>query len=175
MLKMYSYQHRTAQYKRMINIAILSVVWIAGLLTGAALANNISYQLVGYKLILDRISLLGLLFSTVLPLAISAVAIIIQAPCLIFPVAFIKGLMHAYSTLVIYSVYGAAGWLAKWLFVFSDSILILFLLWFWLRMIAGKCTSFTRDLLICSIATVVVVCIDFLIVSPFSVMLFNYS
>lgn len=171
----YSIGRFNLQQNPIISTMALTIVWVSGILIGAMLANKTSAQLSGYTLFPERTTFLGLLISAILPLVISAIVIKIRAPILILPIAFIKSFSYSYTGFLLYSFYGDAGWLAEWLCLFSDPIVIVSCLWFWLKNISAKSIFVNKDLLICSFISFGALCIDYFIVSPFSVMLFNYS
>lgn len=67
-------------------------------------------------------SIFGLLISSILPFLFSAFAVYIHAPWLIFGICFMKAFSLAYISSGIFAAFTTAGWLVRWLFLFTDLI-----------------------------------------------------
>lgn len=174
MLSKHTYKYLRSKYKRVVSSLLLALFWFIGLLAGYTVATRISLSVLMRTFSLERVSFLGLVLATIFPLAISAAALRSSAPLLILPIAFIKAFTFSFCASALSVVYADAGWLARWLYIFSDSIMVIFLLWFWVRNITKNTVIFRKDFASCLFAASLLVCIDYFIVSPFSVMLFNY-
>lgn len=175
MLKLYSYKRFISRYGGLLLKLILALFWCLGLWVGYSIAAKTSLSVLMRTISLERVSFVGLVIAAVFPLLISALTVQLSVPSLILPIAFFKASLFGYCVTALSFVYADAGWLARWLYIFLDSFMLMFLLWFWIRNITGKSRSFRKDLAICFFAASLLVCIDYFIVSPFSVMLFNYS
>ena len=154
----------------------LTFFWILGLLSGTLLVSKLPAVSVSMMraIALERTSIVGLAISLSFPLLLSVITLRLSMPSLLFPIAFIKAFLFAYSSFGVSLVFGDAGWLLRWLFIFSDSIMVICLLWFWFRNVSGCINSAKRDFVICTLFAVIVFCIDCFIVSPFVMMLFNH-
>lgn len=175
MLSVYTYKHFLSVHKRVMCPLLLALFWCIGLLAGYAVATKTSYSVLMRMFSLDRVSFVGLVFTAIIPLVISTAAFRLSLPLLILPIAFMKAFLFSFCASALTLVYADAGWLARWLYIFSDSFIVIFLLWFWVRNITGINESLQKDFAITLFASSLLICIDYFIVSPFSVMLFNYS
>lgn len=174
MLNLYTYKRALFRYRRALSISALLLIWIVGFSSGIAIASRSSAYLLKLTFSFERVSFVGLVFASILPLIISALAVKLSAPLFLLIVAFTKALLFGFAVFVLHNFYGNAFWLSRWLYMFSDSLMTVFLLWFWLRSITGKSSHFDKDLIICLISAAVLVLVDYFIVSPFALMLFNY-
>lgn len=175
MLSMHTYKRFVSKHGNVIFSITLAIFWTLGLVFGYTVATKISISLLMRAFTLERVSIVGLILATILPLIISATAVRLSVPFLILPTAFIKASLFSFCACALTLVYNDAGWLARWLYIFTDSIMVIFLLRLWIRNALLSAKTFQKDLLICLIAASILICIDYFIVSPFSVMLFNYS
>ena len=123
----------------------------------------------------SRVSIVGLFVLLFLPLLLSAAAVYFSIPAMVLPLSFCKGFCMGYCALGILFVFGSASWLVRLLLMFSDCFMILPLSWFWIRHISGCRNMLRRDFLICSAIAIVIGIVDYFLVSPFLVMLMNYS
>ena len=174
MLSMHTYMHFISQRNKVVSLLLLALFWTTGLLIGHIVATKISVSLLVRAFTLERVSIVGLVIATIFPLFISAAAIRLSRHFLILPIAFAKAMLFSFCACVLTLVYNDAGWLARWLYLFSDSIMSVFLLLFWARNALWSAETLKKDFVTCTIAASFLICIDYFIVSPFSVMLFNY-
>ena len=174
MFNKYTYKQFLSKHSRVLIISMLAFIWVIGILTGFSVASRSSSHLLKLTLSLERVSFVGLVIAAILPLIISAIAVKLSAPLFILIVAFIKAFLFGFASFGLFSYYGDAIWLSKWLYMFSDSLMIVLLCWFWVRNIAGKTEHLNKDLATCLIAASLLICFDYFIVSPYSLMLFNY-
>lgn len=173
MLSMHAYKHIISRHSRAVSLLLLASFWTTGLLIGYTVAAKTSISLLMRAFTLERVSIVGLVLVTILPLILSAAAYRLSVPYFILPIAFIKAFLFSFCACALALVYTDAGWLARWLYIFSDSLMVIFLLWFWVRNIPNVKGSVQKDFVICLIAASLLISIDYFIVSPFSVMLFN--
>ena len=148
--------------------AFLALSWLAGLLFGAAMflsaGNHILPWMRGVPY--GSVSISGLLCVTALPFLFSAFAVYISEPRLLLLVSFGKAFLFSYVSLGILSCFGSAGWLIRWLLMFSDLMFLPALYWFWQRHISGSFRfSGTESLLMLSFC-MLVGSIDYCCVSP---------
>lgn len=175
MLSVYTYKNFLSKHKRVVLSLLLALFWCIGLLAGYTVATKTSFTVLMHTFSLQRVSFVGLVFATIFPLSLSAAAFRLSLPLLILPIAFTKAFLFSFCASALTLIYADAGWLARWLYTFSDSIMVIFLLWFWVRNITKRAGIFQKDFAVSLFAASLLICIDYFIVSPFSVMLFNYS
>ena len=153
--------------------ALLAACFSGGLLAGLYLYSHITYtSSLMCMLPTERVSIVGLLTVLFLPLLISSLAALFSIKSIILLVAFFKGLTFCCCSAHIIAAFGDAGWLLRWLLMFSDSLMLIPLVWFWNRNIFGSCKSFWFDITVCSIIGVAVGIVDLVFISPLLVSLF---
>lgn len=153
---------------------LLSIVWILGLSLGLYLAIHLqdpSRSLV-HTLFRSRVSTVGLCINLFLPIIFSAIVWKLKIPALFLFLAFIKAVGYSFCVCAITYMFYEAGWLLRWLFLFSDTFICALLLWFWFRNITTQTKRGTKDLCICSVLAICILLIDICYVTPFSQGLF---
>lgn len=155
---------------------LLCCTWFLGLVLGYCFSFQISDIFASLMLSVadSRLSIVGLFFSLIFPFFISAVLLRYTSPLAILPLVFIKAFSFSLCACAVTFAFGDAGWLVRWLLIFSDSFLIVLLLWFWLKNISEEKRTIKTDLLLCIIASGLIGCADLCFVSPFLVMLFDH-
>lgn len=159
--------------QRRNRVFLLAVLWIAGLLSGAFAAINGGDVFLLWMRAADfgRVSIVSLTVSLFLPFLLSALAVLISQPWLIFPICFLKAFSFSFcagGTLIVFS---SAGWLVCALLLFSGWCLLPALFWFWLRRLNGSARSLLPDALVCAALCFLIGSIDRCMVSPFLAML----
>lgn len=117
------------------------------------------------------VSIVGLACSVYLPFLLSALAVYLNRPGLLYIVSFLKAWSFTLTAFGIQAVFGCAGWLVRFLLQFSDILLLCPLCWFCLRHIRSTTAIWKRDFVICSAAVAAVCSIDYCVVSQFLVTL----
>ncbi len=122
----------------------LAFSWCAGLVLGALLALNARSFLV--PMICGAAartpSVIGLFAVTALPFLLSAYAVFISEPRLMLILSALKAMGFGFCACGVSLAFGSAGWLVRFLFLFSDFCGIPALYVFWLRYLSGerRCT-----------------------------------
>lgn len=117
----------------------LAFSWLAGLACGILVylsAGNFLLSLMRSTLYVP-VSIVGLLCVTTFPFLLSAFAVFLSKPVLLLPICFGKAFLFAFASIGILQAFGSAGWLLRWLLLFSDCASIPLLYWFWLRYLPG--------------------------------------
>ena len=115
----------------------------------------------------NHVTVIGLASVLFLPLIASVVAVHFNAHILIIPICFIKALTFGICLSGISVAFGGSGWLMRILMLFSDSCMIVLLLWFWCRHLTGKGNMLMWDAAVCAGAAFVIGLFDYFLVSPF--------
>ena len=149
----------------------LAIVWVIGLALGAVLSMQAGDR---YFLLMrwaaDRqVSIVGFLASAFLPFMLSALAVYISKPILLYGICFADAFLLSLCGCVAMTAFGSAGWLVRLLLQFSDCCMAPILFWFSIRCISGS--SFWKDFSLCAVISALVGSIDYCFVSPFLVML----
>lgn len=119
------------------------------------------------------VSIVGLMLVTLFPFLITAIAFYLSKPYLLLVISFFESFTYALSMCSVYIAFLQAGWLVCMLLLFSDTMVIAVLHWYWIRNIHGFRDSTIRDLVSCIAVTLTVGLIDYIWVSPFLITLMN--
>ena len=153
----------------------LACSFLAGLLFGACASIAASDTLFPMMraVAFGCVSIFGLLSAILLPLLFSAFAVYIGQRWLIFLIAFVKAFLFAFLGIGIMNAFGSAGWLVRWLLMFSDSFTLPLLWWFWLRAFSDRRTTSLRFAALIAAAAIIIGSFDYTVVSPFAAMLIS--
>lgn len=149
-------------------IIFLSFFWSFGFFFGLFYAFHTfeSYRSLFLAIASDRHAVVILLILQAAPLLISAFAARFAIPALMLPVAFVKAFCFSFCSFGFIWAFGSAGWLIRCLYLFTDTFVILFLLWFWARHINGSRKQLCADVYLCISAIIFIGTIDCLIITP---------
>lgn len=156
--------------------ALVTIVWLAGLIGGCLLASiqpKESIDLVRSIYYADA-PISGLLITSMLPFAFSALVVWLRLPVLLLPIAFVKSICFSFCASCLILTFGNAGWLLYRFFIFSDSFAVVILLWFWNHHINAGANNLKLETVCCFLALFCIFFIDFNIVAPFARTLFKY-
>ncbi len=121
----------------------------------------------------SHVSIIGLLSALIIPVFISAFAVYSNESWIIPILAFLKSFTFGYCAFAITAAFGSAGWLVRYLILFSDIHLICILWWFWLRHYPEKGKRILLDTAI-AVTTAVFICLlDLLLIEPFRLLLYQ--
>jgi len=99
-----------------------------------------------------------------LPLLCSTLASFIACPKLIIAIAFIKAFLYAYIGIGVFLSCNTAGWLIRMLIMFSDTLILPLLWWYWIKILVDqRIFAFTAAAVIPALA---IICFDYSIISP---------
>lgn len=151
----------------------LAVIWSLGLVIGYYLASRSKPVISSLILLIqsDRMMIVGFLSMLILPFIVSAILIWMSLNIWVLPLAFLKACLYSCCCCQI-MVFGDAGWLAHLLFVFSESISVPILLWFWFSCIDEHRGFILQRAILCIASVMTIGCVDCFIVSPFAAKLF---
>ncbi len=159
------------------NIIILSFLWVLGFVCGLYFISSscdIFHPLLK-EITFIRPSIVGLLSVVYIPVFISFIAICISSHWIVFLFVFIKSFAFCCCICGVAETYGYSSWLIRLLLLFSDSAVTVGMLLFWCRALNFKRSRALRELCILTIVFTAIGIIDFFLVSPYLVMLMNYS
>lgn len=145
------------------------LVWIAGLIIGCCIfyaCNQDFLSLMG-SAVYQPVSIVGILASMFFPFFFVYLSIIANNSVYALIVVFLKAVAFAFTGAMIADRYLSAGWLLRFLFLFSDYCFLPVLIWFWLRQPDAKGILRIRiRLLVIVLLAIVVALINFLFISP---------
>ena len=154
----------------------LCLVWLSGLLLGTFFAVGLddSFSSLMRPSLSDGVSIFRQLATVCLPFLFAAYAVSINKPGLLLALCFVKAFCFSFCGMLIYSAFGSAGWLVRYLLQFTDILSAPILFWYCLGHVDRPYRA-KRDLLICASLSALIVCIDYFAVSPFLAELIDYS
>lgn len=152
------------------------IFWMFGLSAGVYTASTLPLSILSLvrTILYDRTSVILLILIRCFPLFAAFIVCLLYRPVLVIPIAFIKAFSFAFSAYGIVLAFGNAGWLIRWLLMFSDSISILFFVWFSIRNISNNQKSLIKDFVVCFLATTFFCISDYFAILPLSMSFFNY-
>ena len=143
----------------------LHVVWIMGLLCGGVFALFADSSSVSLMRMPGHLSIVGLLFIPLFPFLISAFAVYLSRPRLIYVICGWKAFCFGAGAVLIRLSYGSAGWLVQGLLLFTDGITLPILYWLWLRCLEGG--GFRRSAAVCLGLFALTAAVDWKWIAPF--------
>lgn len=159
--------------RRNTKITLIFIFWLAGLLSALLILRRTSLPLM-YPLRVERISIVGMIVSLILPFILSYILLNKGYFYLVLPIIFLKALGYMFCFCCISNNFGAAGWLVRLLLLFSDTIAVLLLLHSCYQYVTGNRNSLFRYFQIAILVLIICGCLDYYIISPFIMMLINY-
>lgn len=116
---------------------ILAFFWFSGLVCGALLflTAGTSVTSLMRRCVLQPVSIVSLLYVTILPFLVSILMALISRPMLILPICFGKAFLFSFVSAGILSVYGSSGWIIQALLLSIDCWSAFLIYLWWLRML----------------------------------------
>ena len=146
-------------------VVLLILVWLVGLCVGYLLCDPSYFPLMRCAVI-QPVSIVGLFICIFLPLILSYFFVLFEKPIYILIVCFIKSVAFGFSNALIASIFDTSSWLIRFLYLFSDTLFLIFLMMFWLKSIYDKNTSHHRSFQFGAIFGILIGAADYLLVSP---------
>lgn len=145
------------------------ILWIGALLLGTlsgAAASN-SFLLLMRIAPTSYVSIAGLAVTLLLPFLFIALAIYMNRPHWLYPICFCKVFGLAFSGYGVAAAYGSAGWLVRFLFLFSDIYTTPILCYLTLRHIHTRQAGWKKDIGISAGIFLLAGALDLWFISPF--------
>lgn len=156
-----------AELRRKTNVLILAACFLAGLILGIRMSHRAEFSFSLMHGALDRaVSIVHLLSVLLLPILFSALAVYFSKPRLLYGIAFLKAFVFAFVSAGVSAGFGNAGWLVRWLLMFSDSLSLPLLWLYWLRHIPGRRVFQANDVLAIAGGIVLAGLLDQMLVMP---------
>ena len=108
--------------KRKWDKLFLALFWVMGLLVGGLVFRYSGSKFVSqmHLAVSSQPSIFPLLMSALLPFLLSAYAVYIGLPRLLYGICFLKAFGLGYLSHSVVYAFRSAGWLVRWLFLFTD-------------------------------------------------------
>ena len=161
------FDHDFSPYSRKVRSILLAFTFLCGMILGCVIYQSAELESVRLmrSAVHGPVSIVGLLIVVLLPFLFSAVAVYISKPCLLLGVAFCKGLFFSLVSMGVMGAYGSAGWLMRFLLMFTDIVSMPVLVFFWLHSgVSGRISL--REILVILAICVCICGIDARIISP---------
>ena len=140
------------------DFSLTVLFWLAGLILGTLVfVPDSSLMRPGFP---GRVSIVSAIVTATFPFLLAALAVHINCKKLLWMICFFKAFCFAFCGALLWSAYGSAGWLIRFLLIFTD---ICTLPVFFLCCIRRN----KRDFVVCILISLSVACIDYFVVSPF--------
>lgn len=158
--------HRVWQVWRSAATPLLAFFLTSGFVAGVCLFRGLFSVSWMRSFLSDSVSIVNLILFTFLPFLITAYAVFLKMPGLIFPIAFIKGFLFSVSALHITLYFVEIGCLARYILLFSDVMSLPLLFFFWRRHISGIHTCSGVEILFYFSLVSLICSIDYCLISP---------
>lgn len=148
----------------------LFLCWITGICTGFGI--YITHRPLFYSLMrglaFQPVSIVGLFVSVFLPFLFTYFFITTNKRAYILVFCFLKALSFGFTGAYVISSFGSAGWLMIGLFMFSDCCTLPLLYYLWISTyISHEVDCIKVKFWVCTVLCLVVVWLDFVVISPF--------
>lgn len=143
--------------------------WLFGILFGCFLSVTYFDSISSLMRIAfyQRVSIVGSLICVFLPMILSAWAVVKNRSCFVFLICFLKAVAFAFCSGLISELFGDAGWLVRFLFLFSDHFTLIILFVLWVRSFHCDSHFLWNEWAYCFLLAGIVVILDQFIISPF--------
>jgi len=144
-------------------------VWCLGIVVGYAYARALSDELLItiQNSVLTSTNIWSTVLSGFIPFLLFAVTLRYFPGLTLFPYLFFKAVLFFFCSFSIHLAFGSAGWLMQILLLFSDSCLLLPMLWCLLKWFSGEWSYRSRAFFTFAFLSAVVPLVDYYIVNPF--------
>lgn len=146
--------------------AALLVVWCCGLVLGCSIYEPLHLSLMR-SAVIAPVSIIGVFVCVYLPLIISYFSLLTDKPVVTLIVCFIKAVSFGYAGQLVFRYFYSAAWLVRLLFLFSDCLHLLILLYLLLHYTGGRTKELKRDFLFAAIVSTLFALVDLTVVQPF--------
>lgn len=148
---------------------LVPICWILGLILGFCFGGSAGDSFLLMMRDLDQmiVSIPGLLFVTILPFLLTAVAVFLFQPWLLYLLIFGKSFCFGFCICGMMTVFPSVFWMGQLLLMFTDSCSLPFLMWLWLRHSDFSPKQFAGRYLFCMLASLTLMAMDYCVISPF--------
>ena len=157
---------------RRMDLVLLAFTWLAGFLSGLLFSLQPGMDAVISRFsMITRLTIPGLMCILLFPLALSCIAVF--KPQIFYLLSFLKALCFGYCSGCVLLMCVGAGWLVKFMLLFSDMLYHPCLFWFWIQHADGNREHLREHIVICLCIAIFIGLLDYFLVSPFLAMLLD--
>jgi len=147
---------------------LLAFCWTLGLISGICLYFALpSSGALMRGLLLAPVSIVWLFLSGVFPFLVSAFAVYISKPQLIFLISILKAFCFSFVALCLSDGFGAAGWLVRFFLLFHDMFIIPCLYIYWSRGLSRSDPVPLYENLSWFSLQILILCVEYRVCIPF--------
>ena len=157
------------------SVFLLGLHWMLGLLLGlfSAVYSGSDVLSLMRGALDSRMSIVGAAAAVIFPLIVTWFAASFSIPMLLPFLAFFRAYICSFCACCYFRVFGSAAWLAQFLFLFSEILTTVPLLWLWFRYLCGNIRSFKVEFFLISIYFSFIGYLNYSRISPFLAELFS--
>lgn len=143
--------------------------WMLGLMLGCicSAASPTALTPLVYSAVSDPPSLPRLLLTVFLPIALSFFAVFFHEYWLLQPIIWGKGFLFAFVATAATAAYGSAGWLVRFLLMFTDCCTLPLLIWYWIQIYNRRRSRLFIQTVLLLVVNLLICALDLRFVSPF--------
>lgn len=166
---------RFSPVTRSFPVVILASAWVCGLLAGTYIAFSAddSFFSLMRPVPAEPVSIMSLLTAQLLPVFLSAIAVMISIHWLFYFLAFGEGFLLSFVGIGVALGFGSAGWLPALLLLLPGCICSCTVLWFRISVMRNQPTGFRRQLALTATIVLLISLMDHRYLLPFLTDLFN--
>lgn len=169
----YGFNRKFNSLFRRARVIFLAFCWMIGIGSGILFAANFGHLFTSlmYCALNSTGSIVGFVSVLLFPFLVSAFAVFISRPWLLFGICFLKGFSFSAASFGMLLAFPSGGWLLRQLLMFSSLASLPLLFWYWLRHISSEAEySSCRSMFVFSLL-ILIGSVDVCCVSPFLAML----
>ena len=155
--------------------ALLTLSWVTGMVLGAGFAYLSKQFLV--PMVIDsvsaQLSITGLVSAGIVPFLLSAFAVFFCEPWLLLIISMFKAFSFSFCATGVSLAFVQSSWLVRFLFLFSDILIIPVLYVYWLRCLSHRCKVKRWELSLYLCIAGLIVYLDCHFIAPFLKSLLN--
>lgn len=149
---------------------LLVYIWLAGMLFGTLISILCREHLTSWLPLIYPVfgSVHCKIFFPLLPFLLSAFAVSFSRSAWLFWLCGIKSTLFSACCVNLCLLYGQAGWLARWIFLFFDVCSLPLLFFYWLRNLGTHRDRHWYGRIVFYLVLLVLILIDYRIVAPYA-------
>lgn len=125
-----------------------------------------------HEAIIFPVSFIDLLVHIIVPFSLTALILRTRRVELFLVLCFAQAFSFGIVSYSIYLAYGSVQWMIQALLLFTRTITLVLLLWFWCRQFSDRSQADFQDLILCFSVSVLVSVFDYCLISPLLAKLF---
>ena len=153
---------------------LLFSIFFFGFVAGTAVTapNKYYYISLMCRAATSPVTIAGLLAQVVAPFSLTALIYRSKRVELFLVLSFVQAFIFGIASSSVYWAYGSAHWLIRTLLLFTGTITLISLLWFWFRHISGRFEQGRRDFFLCLSVSFLAAVLDYFLIYPLLTKLF---